>query len=93
LMLQHDKPDDFVCATGVSHTVRDLCNYVFSKFGMKYIDYVGVNQKYMRPEELEVLRGDHSKAKSILSWEHTYSFEEMIDEMIDHWDRHYERIN
>jgi GDPmannose 4,6-dehydratase len=92
-MLQQDKPDDFVCATGVSHTVMDLCNYTFSKLGMNYQDYIKVDQKYMRPEELEVLKGDSNKAKSILGWEHTYSFEEMIDEMIDHWDRHYERIN
>jgi len=93
IMLQQDKPDDFVCATGVSHTVMDLCNYTFSKLGMNYQDYIKVDQKYMRPEELEVLKGDSSKAKSILGWEHTYSFEEMIDEMIDHWDRYYERIN
>ena len=66
LMLQHDSPDDFVCATGVSHTVMDLCNYTFSSFGMNYKDHVTVDEKYMRPEELEVLKGDPSNAKKIL---------------------------
>ena len=93
LILQHDSPDDFVCATGVSHTVMDLCNYTFSSFGMDYKDYVTIDEKYMRPEELEVLKGDPSKAKNILKWEHSYSFEEMLDEMIGHWDNYYSRIN
>jgi len=93
LMLQHDSPDDFVCATGVSHTVMDLCNYTFSNFGMDYKDYVAVDEKYMRPEELEILKGDPSKAKKILKWEHSYSFEEMLDEMIEYWDNYYSRIN
>ena len=93
LMLQHDSPDDFVCATGVSHTVMDLCNYTFSNFGMDYKDYVAVDEKYMRHEELEILKGDPSKAKKILKWEHSYSFEEMLDEMIEYWDNYYSRIN
>ena len=93
LMLQHDTSDDFVCATGISHTVRDLCNYVFSKFGMDYNDYVGIDQKYMRPEELENLKGDCSKAKKILGWEHEYTFETMLDEMIEYWDEYYSRMN
>ena len=93
LMLQHDSPDDFVCATGVSHTVMDLCNYTFSSFGIYYKDHVTVDEKYMRPEELQVLKGDPSKARNILKWENSYSFEEMLDEMIEYWDNYYSRIN
>ena len=63
LILQQDTPDDFVCSTGISHTVRELCEYVFGKLDLDYKDYVGVDQKYMRPEELTDLKGDSSKAR------------------------------
>ena len=90
LILQHDTPDDFVCSTGISHTVKDLCKYVFSKFGMDYKDYVTIDEKYLRPEELNVLKGDCSKIKETLGWEHEYTFETMLDEMVEYWDRYYE---
>lgn len=86
LMLQHDTPDDFVCSTGISHSVRDLCEYVFGKLDLDYKDYVGVDQKYMRPEELTDLKGDSSKARLVLDWVHGYTFETMLDEMIEHWE-------
>jgi len=86
LMLQHDTPDDFVCSTGISHSVRDLCEYVFGKLDLDYKDYVGVNQKYMRPEELTDLKGDSSKTRRILDWKHEYTFETMLDEMVEHWE-------
>ncbi|MBC8421964.1 MAG: GDP-mannose 4,6-dehydratase [Pelagibacteraceae bacterium] len=85
LMLQHHSPDDFVCATGISHSVKDLCEYVFGHLDMDYKAYVGIDEKYMRPEELNDLKGDSSKAKQLLNWEHTYTFETMLDDMIDHW--------
>ena len=91
LILQHDTADDFVCSTGISHTVRDLCKYVFSKFGMDYKDYVTVDEKYLRPEELNVLKGDCSKIKKDLDWKPEYTFETMLDEMIEYWDLHYEQ--
>ena len=84
LILQHDKPDDFVCSTGISHTVKDLVEYVFSKLDLKWQDYVETNEKYYRPEELKNLKGDCHKAKSTLGWEHKYTFETMLDEMIEH---------
>ena len=90
LILQHDTPDDFVCATGISHTVRDLCEYVFSKFGMDYRDHVTEDEKYLRPEELNVLKGDCSKIKETLGWKQKYTFETMLDDMIEYWDRFYE---
>ena len=86
LMLQHNTPDDYVCATGESHSVRDLCKLVFSKLGMDYADYVTVDSKYYRPLELHDLKGDASKAEKVLNWSREYTFESMIDEMIDHRD-------
>tara|TARA_R110002049_G_scaffold307603_1_gene508592 strand:- start:1069 stop:2040 length:972 start_codon:yes stop_codon:yes gene_type:complete len=85
LMLQQDKEDDFVCSTGISHTVKDLVSYVFTKLDMDWTNYVKTDQKYIRPEELEFLKGDCSKAKKVLGWKHHYTFESMLDEMIEYW--------
>jgi GDPmannose 4,6-dehydratase len=85
LILQEDKPDDFVCSTGTSHTVKDLVEYVFSQLDLDWKKYVKQDKKYYRPEELDVLKGDCSKAKNVLGWEHDYSFETMLDEMIEWW--------
>ena len=85
LILQHDEPDDFVCSTGVSHTIMDLVRYVFGKLDLDWEDYIGQHEKYYRPEELDALKGDCSKVKKILGWKHKYTFETMLDEMIDHW--------
>ena len=81
-MLQHDKPDDFVCSTGVSHSVRDVCEYVFGKLGMDYKDYVVIGEKYLRPEELNDLKGDSNLLREELGWKPEYTFESMFDEMI-----------
>jgi len=91
LILQHNKADDFVCSTGISHTVKDLVVYVFSSLGLDWEDYVKVDGKYLRPEELEHLKGDCSKIKSDLGWSHSYTFESMLDEMIEYWLEHYEK--
>ena len=85
MIVNHDVADDFIVATGKTHSVRDLCEKVFSKLDMDYKDYVVQNPKYMRPEELKYLRGDTSKARDILGWEPNYTFDSMIDEMIDRW--------
>lgn len=85
MMLQEDKSGDYVCSTGESHTVRDLCEYVFKKLDMDYKDYVTVDEKYMRPEELRDLKGDSTKLRTELGWESEYTFETMLDEMIDYW--------
>jgi GDPmannose 4,6-dehydratase len=85
LMLQQDKADDFVCATGVSHSVRDLCKLVFEKLGMHYENYVNVDEKYFRPEELVNLKGDASKLYKTTQWKPKVSFEEMIYDMIEHY--------
>ena len=85
LMLQQDSPDDFVCSTGVSHTVKDLVEYVFTKLDLDWKKYVAIDKRFYRSEELKHLKGDCSKAKKILKWKHKYTFESMLDEMIDHW--------
>jgi GDPmannose 4,6-dehydratase len=89
LMLQSDKPDDYVCATGVSHSVQDLCSYVFSSLGLDYSHYIVVDEKHFRPEELENLKGDSSKLRKELLWQPEYTFESMLDEMINYWLEYY----
>ena len=91
LMLQHDTPDDFVCSTGISHSVKDLVKYVFNALELDWTEYVSVDEKYLRPEELKHLKGDCSKIKNVLSWTPQYSFEDMMDEMIEYWLEYYER--
>jgi GDPmannose 4,6-dehydratase len=85
MILQHNKADDYVCSTGISHTVKDLCNYVFSKLDLDYKDYVGVDKKYYRSEELTLLKGDSSKIRNELGWKPEYTMETMLDEMIEYW--------
>ena len=87
MILQHDTPEDFVVSMGETKSVEDMCNYVFSKLNMDYKDYVVQNEKYLRPQELPYLKGDCSKIKKILGWEPEYTFEVMMDEMIDFWDK------
>ncbi len=91
LMLQQDKPDDYVCATGISHTVKDLVVYVFNSLGLDWNQYVSVDKKYLRPEELKHLKGDCSKIKNELGWSPNYNFESMLDEMIEYWLEYYEK--
>jgi GDPmannose 4,6-dehydratase len=92
LILQQDTPNDYVCSTGISHSVQDLCEYTFSKFGLDYRDYVKVDEKFLRPEELHNLKGDSSKLKSITGWSPNYTFESMLDEMIEYWINYYTNI-
>lgn len=83
LILQQDQPDDFVCAMGESHSVREFCDIVFSKLGMDYNEYVAIDPKFYRPTELHNLRGDCSKLKELTGWQPEYTFESMIEEMIE----------
>jgi GDPmannose 4,6-dehydratase len=90
-ILQLDKPDDFVCSTGVSHTVQDLCEYVFGKLELDWELYVQQDEKFLRPEELHNLKGDSSKLIEATGWSHDYTFETMLDEMIEHWLNFYKK--
>ena len=84
LILQQDKPGDWVVATGETRSVRGMCEYVFSKLGLDYKDYVVQNDKFLRPEELSYLKGDSTRMRE-LGWKPEYTFESMMDEMIEHW--------
>ena len=90
MILQLDQPDDFVCATGISHSVQDLVEFVFNKLELDWKEYITVDEKYLRPEELEDLKGDSSKLREVTGWEPNYTFEEMMDEMVDYWLDYYD---
>jgi len=85
MILQHTHPDDFVCSTGVTHSIEYLCEYVFKKLKLNYKQYVSISSKYSRPEETRHLKGDSTKLRTELGWEPDYTFESMIDEMIEHY--------
>jgi GDPmannose 4,6-dehydratase len=84
-IVTHDQPRDWIVATGESHSVRELCAYVFGALDMNYQDYVVQNQKFIRPEELKFLKGDSTDIRQVLGWKPTYTFETMLDEMIEYW--------
>jgi GDPmannose 4,6-dehydratase len=83
LMLQQDKPDDFVVATGEMHSVREFLDEVFSYLGLDWHNCVVIDQRYFRPAEVETLQGDASKAKKVLGWEPIISFEALARMMTD----------
>lgn len=83
LMLQQEKPDDFVIATGRTTSVRDMCRIAFSHVGLNWEEFVKTDINHMRPAEVDVLLGDATKAKTVLGWEPKISLEEMITEMVD----------
>jgi GDPmannose 4,6-dehydratase len=84
LILQQPQAGDWVVATGETRSVRDMCEYVFSKLGMDYNAFVKQDNKFLRPEELPYLKGDPTRIKA-LGWSPEYTFETMMDEMIEYW--------
>jgi len=83
LMLQQDTPDDFVVATGETHSVREFCEVAFGHVGLDYQDYVVVDEKFMRPAEVDLLVGDASKAEKVLGWTPEVSFRGLVERMVD----------
>ena len=83
LMLQQDTPDDFVVATGETHSVREFCEVAFGHVGLDYQDYVVVDEKFMRPAEVDLLVGDASKADKVLGWKPEVSFRGLVERMVD----------
>ncbi|MGQ9516899.1 MAG: GDP-mannose 4,6-dehydratase [Anaerolineae bacterium] len=83
LMLQRDEPDDYVIATGETHSVRELCEVAFGCVGLDYRDYVRVDPQYFRPAEVDLLVGDASKARAQLGWQPTVSFKELVQMMVE----------
>jgi len=83
LMLQQEEADDFVVATGETHTVREFCRRAFAEVGLDYEKYVRVDERFLRPAEVDLLVGDATKAREKLGWEPEYTFGEMIREMVE----------
>jgi GDPmannose 4,6-dehydratase len=84
MILEASRPDDYVLATGRTHTVREFCNAAFSRLDLDYKDYVKIDPRFYRPAEVDVLIGDYSKIKKDLGWEPWTSFEELVGLMVDH---------
>jgi GDPmannose 4,6-dehydratase len=84
LMLRRPKPDDYVIATGETHTVREFCKLAFAHAGLDWKKYVEVDKRYFRPTEVDVLQGDSSKAAKILGWKPKVKFPELVKMMVDH---------
>ncbi|MFL6281776.1 MAG: GDP-mannose 4,6-dehydratase [Pyrinomonadaceae bacterium] len=83
LMLQQPEADDYVVATGETHTVREFCERAFARVGLDWERYVKVDEMFYRPAEVDLLIGDATKARTALGWEPRYSFEQLINEMVD----------
>jgi GDPmannose 4,6-dehydratase len=83
LMLQQDEPDDYVIASGETHSVREFLDVAFAAVALDWQDYVAIDERYLRPSEVEVLQGDASKARRVLGWEPKTSFEELVRLMIE----------
>jgi GDPmannose 4,6-dehydratase len=86
LITNHSSAEDWIVSTGETKTVRELCEYVFGILGLNYMDYVVQNKKYMRSEELKYLKGDSTEIRNRLGWVPKYTFETMINEMINFWE-------
>ncbi len=83
-MLQHDTPDDFVIATGESHSVREFAEEVFRLLGLDWKKYVEVDKRHLRPAETPSLQGDYAKAKRVLGWEPKVKFKDLVRIMLEH---------
>jgi GDPmannose 4,6-dehydratase len=83
LMLQQESPDDYVVATGETHSVRDFCEMAFSIAGLDYRDYVVPDQTLYRPAEVDILAGDAAKARRVLGWAPKTGFAELVRMMVD----------
>ncbi len=83
LMLQQDQPEDYVVASGETHSVREFAQIAFDQVGLNYEDYVTIDPAFFRPAEVDLLLGDPGKAKAQLGWEPAYSFEDLVREMVD----------
>jgi GDPmannose 4,6-dehydratase len=83
LMLQQDEPDDYVIATGETHTVREFCELAFARVGLDYRDHVAIDPRYYRPAEVDLLLGDGAKAREKLGWSPRVSFAGLVNMMVD----------
>jgi GDPmannose 4,6-dehydratase len=82
LMLQQPEPDDYVIATGETHSVRQFCELAFGELGLDYEQYVKVDERFFRPAEVDLLIGDASKARAVLGWKPSHTFTDLVREMV-----------
>jgi GDPmannose 4,6-dehydratase len=83
LMLQQDEPGDYVIATGEAHSVREFCDHAFSRLDLDYREYVKVDERFLRPADVDVLLGDAAKARATLGWAPRVSFQQLVEMMVD----------
>jgi GDPmannose 4,6-dehydratase len=83
LMLQQPEADDYVVATGETHTVREFCERAFGKVGLDYREFVKQDERFYRPAEVDLLMGDATKARRVLGWQQEHSFQQLVDEMVE----------
>jgi len=83
LMLHHDKPDDYVIATGEAHTVKEFAEIAFSHVGLDYRDYLISDERFFRPAEVHLLKGDYSKGEKKLGWKPKVRFKKLVQMMVD----------
>jgi GDPmannose 4,6-dehydratase len=83
MMLQQGQPDDYVIATGETHSVREFCDLAFGHVGLTYSDYVVIDERFMRPAEVDLLIGDPTKAREALGWKPKTSFPDLVQAMVD----------
>jgi len=83
LMMQQDKPDDYVIATGESHTVQEFLELVFERLKLDWRKHVVSDPRYLRPSEVDILIGDYSKARNVLKWEPKLKFPELVELMVN----------
>ena len=89
MIINHDVPDEFIVSTMETHSVREMVEYVFNKLNLDPYKYVKQDAKFMRPEELKYLKGDSTKMRSTFGWKPEYTFETLMDDMIDGWEQKY----
>ena len=82
-MLQHSEPSDFVVATGRAASVEDFCQLAFAHVGLNWYDYVVADAKLQRPAEVDCLRGDPQRARTVLGWQHEVDLEELVAMMVE----------
>tara|TARA_Y100001934_G_scaffold113740_1_gene139115 strand:- start:885 stop:1862 length:978 start_codon:yes stop_codon:yes gene_type:complete len=83
MMLQQEKPDDYVICSGMTHSVREFCDLAFGHLGLNYEDHVVVDEQFFRPAEVDLLVGDYGKAKRVLAWEPSTSFKDLVTMMVE----------
>ena len=82
LMVQQDRADDYVVATGETHSVREFCEIAFGSVGLDYTDHVVVDERYIRPAEVDLLVGDATKARTVLGWRPSIGFADLVSMMV-----------